>query len=72
MPSAENGPWMITAKDIKKGKINYQTARKTEQNAFNFDISDKSRPKIGTILITKDGTLGETAIVDSKLLCINQ
>ncbi len=72
MPSTDEGPWMITAKDIKNEEINYETARKTEQESFDFQISKKSKPKIGTVLITKDGTLGETAIVDSEFVCINQ
>jgi type I restriction enzyme, S subunit len=72
MPSTVEGPWMITAKDIKNNKINFQTSRKTDQKKFDVELSKKSKPNLGTVLITKDGTLGETAIVDSESLCINQ
>jgi len=72
MPEADTGPWMVTAKDIKGGKINYDTARKTTQEAFSNKLTDKSRPEIGTVLITKDGTLGNVGIVDKENICINQ
>jgi type I restriction enzyme, S subunit len=72
MPDSTKGHWKITATNIKNGKINYDNARKTDESSFRNLISDKCRPKIGTILITKDGTLGETAIVDKQNICINQ
>ena len=72
MPETQDGVWMITATNIKKGKIVYETARKTSHDAYTNLISDKSRPKKGLILITKDGTLGEVAIVDRDDICINQ
>lgn len=72
MPSSDKGPWLLTARDIKNGKINYDTSGKTDLDSYHFKLSEKSKPKINTVLITKDGTLGETAIVDSTPLCINQ
>ena len=72
MPHTNNGPWLITAKDIKNGIINYSQAKKTDQQSYEKSISDKSRPKIDTVLITKDGTLGRVGIVDRDNICINQ
>ena len=72
MPTTDSGPWMITAKDITDGRINYSTARHTSQHAFNEFLSDKSRSRMGDVLITKDGTLGRVAIVDRESICINQ
>jgi len=72
MPETNNGPWMITATNIKEGRINYETSRKTDWKSFKELLSSKSRPKKGTVLITKDGTLGEVAIVDKENICINQ
>ena len=72
MPRAKDGPWLITAKDIKNGKLNYLTAEKTTWSSFNNDLSDKSRPRIGTVLVTKDDTLGQVAITDKDNICINQ
>ncbi|MGI0105613.1 restriction endonuclease subunit S [Salinimicrobium sp. WS361] len=72
MPTVSDGVFMITANDIKNGKINYETARNTSDEAYNNFISDKSRPKVNDILLTKDGTLGRLAVVDEVKICINQ
>jgi type I restriction enzyme S subunit len=39
----EDGPWLITAKDIKNGRINYKTGEKTSWKAFKEELSKKSR-----------------------------
>jgi type I restriction enzyme, S subunit len=72
MPTATIGKYLITAKDIIQGKINYVTARKTPDWAYKKLITDKSRPKKGDLLLTKDGTLGRLAIVETDDICINQ
>ena len=72
MPDSVVGPYMVTAKDIKDLKVNYTIARKTTREAFKDLLSDKSRPKLGDLLLTKDGTLGRVAIVDRENVCINQ
>ena len=72
MPDAEDGPWKLTAKDIVDGRINYATARKTTPEAFRNDLTDKSRPKVGDVLLTKDGSIGRVAVVDREGICINQ
>ena len=72
MPTTPEGPFMLTANDIGHGEIRYTTARKTDQDAFDNDITEKSRPKRGDVLITKDGTLGRVAVFDGRPACINQ
>lgn len=72
MPTTEDGPFMITAKDLEGNKINYNTARKTSREAFNNKLTDKSRPIKNDILLSKDGTLGRVAIVNKEDLCISQ
>ena len=47
MPHTEDGPWLITAKDIKNGRINYKTAEKTSWKAFKVELSDKESSKKG-------------------------
>lgn len=71
MPDADKGPWKITAKDVVDGRVNFNTARKTTQEAYNA-LTTKSKPTIGDILLTKDGTLGRTAIVEKEGICVNQ
>lgn len=72
MPEAEDGPWMVTAANVVHGGIDYKKTRKTTLEAFNTLLTQKSRPKLNDILLTKDGTLGRLAIVDNENLCINQ
>ena len=71
MSDTENGPWKITAKDIVDGKIDYSSARHTSQREYE-SLTDKSKPLIGDLLLTKDGTLGRTSIVNAENICINQ
>lgn len=72
MPTTSSGPYMITAKDIDNGQIQYKGARTTDTLAFNKLLTPKSKPKKGDLLLTKDGTLGRLALVDDQLICINQ
>lgn len=72
MPNTELGPYKITAKNVINGRIDYKNARRTTVEAFNELLTDKSRPQIGDVLLTKDGTLGRTAVVDTENICINQ
>jgi len=72
MPTADDGPFMLTANDIGDRRIRYETARRTDVGAFTDLLTDKSRPQRGDILLTKDGTLGRVAVFDGKSACINQ
>ena len=72
MPESKSGNLMVTAKDVNNGVIDYENARKTTSEAFEELLTDKSRPKIGDVLLTKDGTLGRLAVVDKEGICINQ
>lgn len=72
MPTTEEGPWMLTAANVREGWIDYNSARHTSTEAYSNDISEKSRPPLGAVLVTKDGTLGRVARVDRADVCINQ
>ncbi len=72
MPESEDGPYMVTAADVTGGGIQYETCRRTTRIAFDRLLTEKSRPKIGDVLLTKDGTLGRIAIVEREDVCINQ
>jgi type I restriction enzyme, S subunit len=72
MPTSESGVYMITAKDINNGKIQFDTARLTTEEAYHNLLTAKSRPKRGDLLLTKDGTLGRLALADDRTICINQ
>lgn len=72
MPTTDAGPYMVTAKDINYGRILYEQARHTNIDAYTNLLTDKSRPNVGDVLVTKDGTLGRIAVVDRADICINQ
>lgn len=72
MPETKDGPYLITAANVNYGKIQYDTCRKTSNEAFDTLLTEKSRPKRSDILLTKDGTLGRIALVEKENLCINQ
>jgi len=73
MPTIDgDGAYMVTAKDIKNGRIQYQTARKTSWDAYRSKLTDKSRPAKGDLLLTKDGSIGRLALCDRDDICINQ
>jgi type I restriction enzyme S subunit len=63
---------MITARNVVGGRIDYASTRHTSQEAFETLLTDKSRPRLGDVLLTKDGTLGRVAVVDKQDTCINQ
>ena len=72
MPTTQEGPLKITAKNVNHGRIMYESARHTSIDAFDSLLTKKSKPDIGDVLVTKDGTLGRVAVVDQAGLCINQ
>ena len=72
MPNADEGPIKVTAKNVKNGEIYFAGARHTTPEAFSDLLTDKSRPKLGDVLLTKDGTLGRTAVVEMEGICVNQ
>jgi type I restriction enzyme, S subunit len=73
MPHVDDGPLIVTAKNIKSGSIDFSNAAHTT-NAAYFSLSPKDKPETGDILITKDGTIGRAAIVydNRPMFCINQ
>ena len=72
MPTTETGPYMVTAKDINDGRILNEQARRTSEDAYKNKVTDKCRPNLGDVLVTKDGTLGRIAVVDRNSVCIYQ
>jgi type I restriction enzyme, S subunit len=72
MPTEDEGPFLLTASDVNYGRLLWESARHTSQHAFDHDLTDKSRPRKGDVLLTKDGTLGRVAIHDGRPACINQ
>ncbi len=72
MPTTGDGPLLVTAKNVLGGRVDYQNARHTSQEAFDTLLTDKSRPELGDVLLTKDGSLGRVAVVERNGICVNQ
>lgn len=72
MPTTDEGPFMLTAKDVNGGRIDYENARRTSWDAYHNKLTDKSRPRVGDVLLTKDGSIGRVALCDRADVCINQ
>ena len=72
MPDALSGPWKLTAKDVVGGRINYEAARHTSQEAFENELTEKSKPRIDDVLLTEDGSIGRAAVVDRDCVCIKE
>lgn len=63
---------IVTAKNVIGGHIDFSDTHKTSPEAYE-KLSDKDRPQIGDILLTKDGTIGRVAIVETESsFCVNQ
>jgi len=72
MPHVDEGIPIITGKNIVNRKIVFEHTDKTTKDAFDA-LSEKDRPAPEDMLITKDGTIGNAAIVPSgPKFCINQ
>ncbi|OHX37486.1 hypothetical protein BJL95_05540 [Methylomonas sp. LWB] len=72
MPHVESGPIIITAKNVQYGYIDIKDVDYTSKDAY-ADLNLKDKPKIGDILITKDGSIGRAAVVNlDQEFCINQ
>lgn len=71
MPTVDDGVLMVTATNIKGGRIEVENCRKTSLEAY-LQLTNKSRPIKNDVLLTKDGTLGRVAVVGEERICINQ
>lgn len=72
MDHIEAGIPIITAKNVRHGYIDFESVHFAKKDQFN-ELTNKSKPHFGDILITKDGTIGRCAVVERKEeFCINQ
>ena len=73
MPTTDEGPFMLTARDVNGGRIDYDNARRTSWDAYQNELTDKSRPRVGDVLLTRDGSIGRVALCERPDVCaINQ
>jgi len=61
----EDGVHLISARELRTGRINYADAPKISRTDFEA-LSDKSKAKQGDILFSKTGSIGHCALVEDK------
>ena len=72
MSHLESGIPIITAKNVRNGHIDYGNVHYTSRSEFDR-LTAKSKPEQGDLLITKDGAIGRSALVEGDAkFCINQ
>lgn len=74
MPHVEDGPLIVTAKNVRDGEIDLNNVHHTTFLAFN-ELRPKDKPREGDLLIVKDGaTTGRVCIAPKNTddYCISQ
>ena len=63
-PETENGVYdFISTVNIDDGKIHFDSCLKTSASSYEYLAATGCQPQRGDVLISKDGTVGKTAIV---------
>jgi type I restriction enzyme S subunit len=72
MKHLDKGVPILTAKNVLSGSLDLQKVHYADPAQFKA-LTSKSKPNKGDILITKDGTIGRCAVVNTDAeICINQ
>ena len=73
MEHLSDGVPIVTAKNVRKGFIDFQNCHYASAAQFN-SLTDKCKPELGDLLITKDGAIrGRCALVmTEERFCISQ
>jgi type I restriction enzyme S subunit len=63
-PETENGTYdFVSTRDVKKGQIDFEGSLKTTSESYEYLVRTGCQPRAGDVLVTKDGTIGQTAQV---------
>lgn len=68
----ETGVFLVTAKNIRKGWIDYEASREFVRESDYDRIMRRGLPKIGDVLLTTEAPLGSIALVDQERVAIAQ
>jgi len=61
----DHGISFISAKDINSGKINFENCKFISKKEHE-ELTQRCNPEYGDVLMSKSGTIGRTAVVDTK------
>ena len=63
-PETENGVQpFVSTRDVKAGNIDLENCLRTSETTFEYMVKTGCNPIAGDLLFSKDGTIGETAVV---------
>lgn len=68
----EKGHFLVTAKNIKKGFIDYECSKEYVSENNYLNVMSKGLPEIGDILFTTEAPMGNVAQVDNKNIALAQ
>lgn len=68
----ENGIFLVTAKNIKMGYIDYTTSQEFVSSENYDEIMKRGKPKIGDVLLTTEAPLGNVAQIDKEDIALAQ
>lgn len=71
-PKVEEGVFLVTAKNIRSGRIDYSLSQEYVPVELYDDIMGRGKPKIGDVLITTEAPLGEVAAIDKENIALAQ
>lgn len=63
-PETEGGVYdFVSTRDVSAGSIDFEGSLKTSPNTYSYMVRTGCKPTVGDVLYSKDGTIGETAVV---------
>ena len=68
----ERGRFLVTAKNIRNGQIDYEISQEFTSEDEYQRLMTRGRPKIGDVLFTTEAPLGEVANVDDVSIALAQ
>lgn len=64
-PETENGVYpFLSVKDLKNGNLDFKNCLLTSSNNYEYLKRNSCNPKLGDVLISKDGTIGKTVTIE--------
>ncbi|WP_294032955.1 restriction endonuclease subunit S [uncultured Moraxella sp.] len=69
---AESGIYLVTAKNIKKGFIDYEASKEYVLESEYQEVMRRGLPKLGDVLITTEAPCGHVAQVDREDIALAQ
>lgn len=63
-PDTDGGVYdFVSTRDLRRGQIDFSRALKTTPETYSYMVHTGCQPAVGDVLFSKDGTVGETAVI---------